>query len=197
MESYNLGLLTKKLLESEFSLYSSKTLRDILEINNERSFYRVVNDFIKNGILTNIERNKYSLVGKNVDTFELANFLYQPSYISLESALNFWGILSQFPFEITSITSKKSFTKHIDDKVFNYSHISPKCFGMFIKKNNILIATPEKALFDQLYLASKGLKTINFDEYSLDNINKKSLLEICKQLNADTSLLKLCSQLFK
>ena len=44
---------------------------------------------------------------------------------------------------------------------------------MYIKKNDVLIATPEKALFDQFYLASKGIKSVNIDEYDLKNINKK------------------------
>src|SRR3989344_2883827 len=140
MESYNLGVLTKKLLESGINLVNSKTLKEILSIKNERTFYRIVNDFIKNKILISFEKNKYCVTGKNVSSFEIANFLYQPSYISLETALNYWGILSQFPFEITSITSKKSMTKNIDEKLFTYSHISNKYFGMFTKKEAVLIA---------------------------------------------------------
>jgi hypothetical protein len=197
MESYSLSLLTRKLLQSELTLITSKTLRDLLEIKNERTFYRIVNDFVKNNILTNIEKNKYYLTGSKPETFEVANFLYQPSYVSLETALNYWGILSQFPFEVTSITLKKGLAKKFDEKIYSYSHISPKYFGMFTKKNNFLIALPEKALFDQLYLASKGLKAINFDEYDLKNINKRTLSEICHQLKADKNIMKLVKQIIK
>lgn len=197
MESYSLSLLTKKLLESGITLISSKTLKGLLGVKSERTYYRIVNDFIKSNLLTSIEKNKYYVTGKNVDTFEIANFLYQPSYISLESALNYWGILSQFPFEITNITSKKSVTKKFDGKIYNYSHIAPKYFGMFTKNNNILIALPEKALFDQFYLASKGLKSINFDEYELKNINMKTFFEICSQLNADKNMMALVKKIIK
>ena len=189
MVSYNLGVLTKKLFESEIVLVNSKTLKDLLEVKNDRTFYRIVKDFEKNNILKNIEKNKYLIIGKNVNTFEIANYLYQPSYVSLETALNYWGILSQFPFEITSITSKKSVTKNIEDKMFTYSHISNKYFGMFTKKDNMLIALPEKALFDQIYLTTKGIKTVHFDEYDLKNINKKRFFEICKQLKADKNII--------
>jgi predicted transcriptional regulator of viral defense system len=197
MESYSLSLLTKKLLESGLTLISSKTLKDILSIKSERTYYRIVSDFIKNGVLINIEKNKYYLTGKNIDTFEIANFLYQPSYISLETALNYWGVLSQFPFEITNVTSKKNITKKFDEKIYSYSHINSKYFGMFTKKNNMLIALPEKALFDQIYLASKGLKSINFDEYDLENINIKTFLDICRQLKADKNIMELVKKIIK
>lgn len=175
----------------------SKTLKDLLGVKSERTYYRIVNDFTNSNVLVNIEKNKYYLAGKNIDTFEIANFLYQPSYISLETALNYWGVLSQFPFEITSITSKKAVAKKFDDKIFNYSHIAAKYFGMFTKKNNVLIALPEKALFDQLYLASKGIKSANFDEYDLNHINMKSFFEICKQLNADKNIMDLIKKITK
>ncbi len=197
MESYSLSLLTKKLLESGFTLINSKTLKDILGIKSERTYYRIVSDFIKNGVLINIEKNKYCVTGKNIDTFEIANFLYQPSYISLETALNYWGILSQFPFEITNVTSKKNITKKFDEKIYSYSHINSKYFGMFTKKNNMLIALPEKALFDQIYLASKGLKSINFDEYDLGNINVKTFLDMCRQLKADKNIMELVKKIIK
>ena len=195
MESYNLGMLAKKLVESERRLISSKTLKELLNIKNERTFYRITSDFVTNKILVNIEKNKYLVTGKNISSFEIANFLYQPSYISLETALNYWGILSQFPFEITNITSKKNVSKKFDEKVYVYSHISNKYFGMFTKKEGILIALPEKALFDQLYLVSKGIKTANFDEYDLKKINRKKLIEVCRQLKTDNNIMNLVKKI--
>lgn len=188
MGSYSISLLTKKLLESEFKLIDSKTLKQLLEIENERTFFRIIEDFVKSKILVNLEKDKYYITGKKIDTFEIANYLYQPSYVSLESSLNYWGVLSQFPFEITSVTLKKGIIKKSEEKIYSYSHISSKYFGMYVKKNNILIATPEKALFDLFYLASKGIRSVNVDEYDLKNINKKIFLKICKQLDADKNI---------
>ncbi|MDP3917752.1 MAG: hypothetical protein Q8Q30_01080 [Candidatus Woesebacteria bacterium] len=195
MESYNLGVLTKRLLESELDLLTSKTLNKLLEIKNERTFYRIVNDFVKNNILISIEKDKYYVAGKNVNSFKIANFLYQPSYVSLETALNYWGILSQFPFEISSITIKKSVSKKFDQKTYVYSHISSKYFGMFTKKEGMLIALPEKALFDQIYLVSKGIKPDNLDEYDFKNVNRKRFFEVCKQLKADGNIMNLAKKI--
>lgn len=195
MESYNLSLLTKRLFESGLSLVNTKTLREILGIKNEQTFFRIVEGFKKNDIVKKIERDKYQISSKTVGDFEMANFLYEPSYISLEAALNYWGILSQFPFEITSVTNKKSLIKRYDDKVFSYSHLSVNLFGMFVKKENFLIAAPEKALFDQLYLSTRGWKTANLDEYDLKRIEKKIFLDLCKQLKADKKIMKLINDL--
>ncbi len=191
MGTYSLGLLTKRLLESGVSLATSKTLKDILEIKSERTFYRIVKDLVADDVLTKVEKNKYLIAGKKVSTFEIANFLYQPSYVSLETALNFWGVLPQFPYEVTSVTPKKSAIKSFEDKVYSYSRIAPYYYGFFVKKDNALIAIPEKAIFDQLYLASKGLRSINVDEYNLENVNPDKLFEICKKLKANKNILKL------
>ena len=40
-----------------------------------------------------------------------------------------------------------------------------------------MIALPEKALLDQLYLAAKGLRSLNLDEYDFSLVNSKRLAE--------------------
>ena len=65
---------------------------------------------------------------------------------------------------------------------------------MFTKKDGMLIALPEKALFDQIYFASKGIRLINFNEYDLKNINKRRFFEICKQLKADSNIMNLANK---
>jgi len=197
MGTYNLSFLTKKILDSKLGLVSLETLKNILEIENERTLHRVANDFIKNGILVKLEKGKYEVTSNSPDTFEIANFLYQPSYISLETALNYWGILSQFPFEVSSVTPKKTVKKIIEGKIYTYSHITSKYFGMFVKKNGSLIASPEKALFDQFYLVSKGIKVANFDEYDFDNVNKKEFLKTCYQLKVEKNMMNLVKNFVK
>jgi len=182
MVTYNTSILVKKLYETKLSLVNSRTLMEIFGINNRRSFFQILLRFQKNDLIRKIEKDKYQITHKYVSYFEMANFLYEPSYVSLESALNYWGVLSQFPFEITSVTRKKSMTKEIDNKVFSYSQLSVNIFGMYRKEDNFLIATPEKALFDQLYLFSKGIRSADLDEYDLSRINKKEFLHICDLL---------------
>jgi len=180
MERYNLADLTKRIYESGFSFFNLKTLKDILEIKKESSLFFIIEKFLEAGILTRVEKGKYLLTNAKVSDFALANFLYQPSYVSFESALNFYGILSQFPYEVSSATTKKTVQKEFKEKIFTYTKIKKDLFWGYEKKENFLIAFPEKALLDQIYLASKGQKGLNFEEYNLENI---SISKFRKYLN--------------
>ena len=180
MERYNLAVLTKKIYESKLSFFTLKTLRDILEIKKEATLFSVIKRLLEADILIKLEKDKYLLKSEKISDFALANFIYQPSYISFESALNFYGILSQFPYEITSATTGKTAKKIFQERIFVYTKIKKELFFGYEKKENFIIAFPEKALLDQLYLSSKGFKRINLDEYNLESLNVirlKSYLE--------------------
>lgn len=171
MERYNLASITKLIYDSGFSFFDGKTIRDVLEIRKESTFFSVIQKLIEAQVLIKIERDKYLLKGAKGSNFALANFLYQPSYISFESALNFYGILSQFPYEISSATTKKPTKKIFQNKAFTYAQIKKDLFWGYEKKEDFIIAFPEKALFDQLYLAAKGYKKANLDGYDLERIS--------------------------
>lgn len=171
MGTYNLTAITKKIYNSDLKLFTSKAIRDVLEIDKESSLYSVINRFLRNNVLIRIEKGKYILEGAKIHDFVLANFLYYPSYVSFETALNFYGILSQFPYEISSATNKKTIKKTVDEKFFSYTRIKKNLFWGYEKKSQFLIALPEKALLDQLYLASKGLKKVDLDEYDFSLIS--------------------------
>jgi predicted transcriptional regulator of viral defense system len=180
-----MSLLARKIFEFDSPLVHSRTLMELLEIRNRRSFFSILKRLQDDGILQRLEKDKYRILQKNVSSFQLANFLYEPSYISLETALSYWGILPQFPFEITSVTLKKTVTKSVDDIVYSYSHLSNTMYGLYTKEEEFLIATPEKSLFDQLYLVARGWRTLELDECDLSNVNKKEFLRICTMLQDD------------
>ncbi len=180
-----MSLLARKIFEFDSPLVHSRTLMELLEIRNRRSFFSILKRLQDDGILQRLEKDKYRILQKNVSSFQLANFLYEPSYISLETALSYWGILPQFPFEITSVTLKKTVTKSVDDIVYSYSHLSNTMYGLYTKEEEFLIATPEKSLFDQLYLVARGWRTLDLDECDLSNVNKKEFLRICTMLQDD------------
>jgi len=196
MERYNLAVITKMIYDSNFVFFTLKTLRDILEIKKEGTLFYVIKKLLWAEILIKIEKDKYLLKGAKINDFVLANFIYQPSYISFESALNFYGILSQFPYEISSVTTKKTVRKIFQNKVFVYTHIKKELFWGYEKKENFVIAFPEKALLDQLYLATKGYRNINLDEYDLSRMHISKLKEYLnkypktRQFKSATRMLK-------
>ncbi len=171
METYNLSTITKKIYYSGLTLFTAKVLTDILETRKENTTFNVIKRLIESGVIEKIERNKYMLSDKRNSDFSLSYFLYQPSYISFETALNFYGILSQFPYEITAATQRKTKKKEIKGKMFSYVHLKKDLFWGYNKKEDYLIASPEKALLDQLYFASKGLKKADVDEYDFSFIS--------------------------
>ena len=189
MKTYDLSQLTNKLVNIEVSLVNKNFLKSIFEITDQRNLFLIINKLVASGWLTKVERDKYKINNHPVHDFELANFLYQPSYISFESALNYWGILSQFPFETTSATLKLSRTKKNDNKIFSFIRLDKKYYFGFEKVDNFLIASPEKALFDQAYLWTKGLKQLNWDEYDLSRIKKAELKKLLTVLNLDKKLI--------
>ena len=168
METYD--LLAKRIYESKLNLFTIKTISDVIGVYNEGTLLNIIRKFIKIGIITKLERGRYILKDSNVNDFTLANFIYFQSYISFESALNYYGILSQFPYVISSATSKKTKEKTLGVKTFQYFHIKKDLFWGYEKKNEFIIAFPEKAVLDQLYLSSKGLLSINLDEYDFTGI---------------------------
>lgn len=169
---YDVAFFTKILYDSPIKLFYLKTLRDILRIKKISSFYNVVHRLVKSGVLEKIERGKYVLKNDSENEFALAHFIYEPSYISFESALSFYGILPQFPYEVTSATIKQTKTKEHHGKSFSYYHLQKGLFWGYIKQDKYLIAEKEKALLDQLYFSAKGIKTVHLDEYDFSLVNK-------------------------
>jgi predicted transcriptional regulator of viral defense system len=71
--------------------------------------------FKKRKLINVFKRGIYCFNLNKVNELELANKLYQPSYISLETALNYYGIMPDITQSITSINpiaSKEFKTKY-------------------------------------------------------------------------------------
>ena len=86
-----------------------------------------------------------------------AGQIYAPSYISLHTALAFYGIIPEAIIETTSVTTQKTARFVNDFGSYSYQTIRPQLFFGFEAKTlqdgkTYKMATPEKALIDMLYL---------------------------------------------
>lgn len=137
---------------------------------NRRTLIFQLGLWTKKGYLERLKRGVYKFSDYQIeDAFILADF-FIPSYISCQSALNYYSIIPDVPFAVTSVTSTK--TSEIKTKSYGsfiYYKIHPKLFfGYRIIRPNSLysykIAVPEKALFDFIYLESlrKGFDPENY-----------------------------------
>jgi len=88
--------------------------------------------------------------------FKISNIIYNPSYISLESAFSYYWIIPEQVFSITSVSTRKTNTFNTDIWNFEYKKIKNELFFWYevleLKDNKILIASLEKALIDYFYL---------------------------------------------
>ncbi len=194
METYNKAIIIKKLQDSPHILFTTHILRQYTDLKSPATLHRLVNDLVASKILGKLERGKYYINDTRVDDFTKATIFYTPSYISFESALNHHGILSQFPYETTSATPKKSKSKVIGDKLYSYTRIKKSLFWGYVKEGNYLIAEPEKALLDQLYLNSKGLKGQSIDEYDYERLSLSRFWQYSKLFPQTIKFKKLLSQ---
>lgn len=119
--------------------------------------------------------------------FMLANKIYQPSYISLESALSYYGIIPEWVFKTTSITTKTTRTYSSGIWDFKFYHIKKSLLSGYVTKQykqyKYNISTIEKAIFDFIYLKSEYSSVEDFDWLRIDtdivkeNRNKQKLID--------------------
>lgn len=182
--------------EKSISLFSWQDIFKIFDINPDAAkalFQRLK----KRKIIQSLTRGKYLflLAKKPPEDFEIANFLYKPSYISLETALSFYGIIDQFPYQVTSVSLRKTNNFKIDKKMFTYAHIKPDLFKDYKKENNFLIASPQKAVFDFLYLVYKGgrgKKNLELLHLKNGNLNKNKVRAYIQLIFKDQKFLNFC-----
>jgi len=111
-----------------------------------------------NGSIIRLKKGLYVVTSetskKTLSRELIANHLYGPSYISLESALSFYGLIPERVYSVRSVTTKRSkrFATQLGN--FEYITIPQEYYAIGIRQeivNNeyaFLIASPEKAICD-------------------------------------------------
>src|SRR5262245_48006349 len=125
---------------------------------------------LKSQALIRVKKGLYifgSLFNRKPYSLEtLANVIYGPSYISLEWALQTYKMIPERVEEITSVTTKRSHMFNTPIGRFSYAHRPILAFSVGLIRQQIseyqsyLIATPEKALVDQLVIRRGQVSTI-------------------------------------
>lgn len=138
--------------------------------------------YSKRGVLIRLKNGLYALVGATIPEFYIANRLCEPSYVSLETALSFHGIIPETVYAVTSITTLTPRERVVSGKKYQYHRIQAKAFmgyqpiaqGAF----TCFVADPEKALVDYYYFVARGLrKPLDVDRLHLENLNTLKLMD--------------------
>lgn len=175
--------LIKKLSGFQKSYFTLSDLEKALSLKRE-SLYVTLNRLVKSGMLIRLKKNIYSLFTDLIDVEKIANELYFPSYLSFETALSQYGILSQIPYTQTLATTRPSKKIVIWNTEVEYSHLKKDLFFGYVLKNGKYIAEKEKALLDELYMVSMGKRNIDIEELDLRDIDKKKITEYGKRFPA-------------
>ena len=119
----------------------------------------------KRGYLHALKRGIYVLDARyrkaELSPLSVANYLVEPSYLSLEFALSYHGLIPEQARVYTSVTTKhtRTFTNVLG--TFAYRTLKRSLFFGYEPRQagtqEVLIATPEKALLDYLYLNAGSL----------------------------------------
>lgn len=137
----------------------------------------------------------------------VANRIYSPSYISLHSALSFYGMIPEETVQLTSVSTLKTAKFENDFGTFHYLNVKSRLyFGYEIKTmqngRGLLFATPEKALLDLLYLnpwyrTEQDMEELRLDEdYMQNEFNTARFTEFLKRVGS-TALNHRAKQLMK
>lgn len=148
----------------------------------------------KDGVLQSIKKGLY-VVGPKLnrnsgpEPFLLANHILGPSYVSVETALSYHGLIPERVYEIASMTTKapRKFKTPLGN--FTYTRLPLPYYAFGIRSEKLadnqyaMVASPEKALCDKIITTSGLLLRSKkaAKEFLIENMRMDE--EVLKQLN--------------
>ena len=169
----------------------------------------------KQGYIIRLKRGLYvvnpELSRKTLSSELIANHLYTPSYISMSTALRYYGLIPEAVYVNQSMTVTHSRCFQTPVGSYDYKYISREAFSIGVRSIHkgdyaFLIASPEKALCDLIANSSKvNLRYIkdveiyleqdirmDMDEfYKMDETIFGDYIEVGKKADSISILLKL------
>jgi len=164
-----------------------------------------ISDLERKGLIIRIKRDLY-VVSQKVHNQEIsselvANHLYGPSYISLESALSYYGLIPERVYSMRSVCMKLYKQYETPLGHFEYIKVPERYFSIGISQKIInnsysfLIATPEKALCDKIIISQniriQSVKAMR--EYLEEDLR----FEMSALTSFDTGIIRECLEFSK
>ena len=188
-------ILQVSINQINFKKYAEEPLTRQLMLEVLKDFKRPndkINEMVKKGLLTTVKKGFY-IPGPNLDitkplSFLIANHLYGPSYVSMESALSYWGLIPERVHETSSVTIKRTRLYRTPVGRFRYYHTGLPYYSYGLKSVKLtdrqvsLVASPEKALCDKIIMTPGIIlrSSVQVKEFLLEDlrIEKEPLLKM-------------------
>lgn len=137
---------------------------------------------IREGVLEPLKKGLYIagplLQAGKPEPFLVANHLLGPSYVSVDAALSYYGLIPERVYEVSSMTTKTARVFQTPMGMFTYTHLGLPYYAFGIRQAKLadeqyaLVASPEKALFDKV-ITTSGLMLRSWKsatDYLLENL---------------------------
>lgn len=160
------------------------------------SVRRQLDRWVKTGRLFQLRRGVYSVAppyqAEAPHPFLVANHLRKPSYVSMQSALSYYGMIPEFVPATTSVTTGRPEELQTPLGRFAFRHVKKTAFFGYNQREisrgqSVFLASPEKALLDLLYLtpgsdSPEYLEELRFEP--VDHFDWEALRRHAEQLKS-------------
>lgn len=179
MKKLNLHEVEKHFSSLGLSIFTPKELMMTFGAG-ERASSAFLSYNVKKGAIIRLKPGLFAL-SKNVpNDFVLANRIYHPSYVSLDTALSYYNLIPESVYAISSVTTKSTRKFEASGRLFSYKRIKKEAYTGYVpdtvQGEKVYIATPEKAVADFIYFVYLGKRDYN-DRLNLGKINFQKLEE--------------------
>jgi len=175
--------VVRELKKKKIRIFTPLEFKRVFSVSNYATQW-FIKTHTKKELFVKIRNGLYMLADYPADHYLIANRLYEPSYISFDAALSFYGIIPETIYAITSATTKTTREFKVDNVRFVYHKLKKEVYTGYkaIKHldNTILMAEPEKALADYLYFVALKKRGLHYERLDLKKIKKANLLSYIK-----------------
>lgn len=172
-------IIIKTLKESNLNLFSAPQAAKVLDMEVKK-LYPFLFTLKQKGWIKEIENGKYILLDimglPQASLFSVVTNMHWPSYISLLTALNYYGLTEKVSRVIYIITTKRKSPLKFDNTTVKFVRIKPNKFFGYVKVQDFLIAEKEKAIVDSLYF----IRYVGIDEICKSLYNAKNEISLDK-----------------
>lgn len=181
----NQTVFAAKLKEKKLYLFGSSNVRTLFGVSAFAAA-SLLHRYKKQGFILQVKRGLYVFPNALPPDLYVANRLYEPSYISLEFALSYHGVIPETVYEITSITTMATRRFETLGQFFSYRKIKKGAYTGYEAQQqkgvSFYIADAEKAFVDANYFRMlDNLEPVH--RFHKEKINPKKSLCYAKLFN--------------
>ncbi|MFH0863250.1 MAG: hypothetical protein V1875_09535 [Candidatus Altiarchaeota archaeon] len=136
--------------------------------------------YVQAGAVLKLRNGYYAPKSKKPSEYLISNRVYQPSYVSFETALSHHGLIPETVYAVSAATTKATREFTILGVPYLYHKIKRPAYTGYsptkVGSDTVFIASAEKALVDYLYFVHLGRKTMN-DRIKPGRVDEKKVRE--------------------